>query len=35
MIERMMENVEISINTRTKKFVDKADAKKLKISMDK
>lgn len=34
-IERMMDNVEFSVNNRTKKFVDKADVKKLKISMDK
>ncbi len=30
-----MDNVELAINNRTKKFVDKADVKKLKIQMDK
>lgn len=29
-IERMMENVEISVGNRTKKFVDRTDVKKLK-----
>ena len=29
-IERILENVEISVNNRTKKYVDKTDMKKIK-----
>lgn len=34
-IERMMENVELAVSTFTKKFVDKVELKKLKLSIDK
>ena len=30
-----MENVELAVNNRTKKLVDKAEVKKLKLTIDK
>ena len=32
---RMMENVELQVNNRTKKFSEKTDLKKLKLQTDK
>lgn len=34
-LERMMENAEISVNNKTKKFVDKTDMKKIRLSIEK
>ena len=35
LIERLMENVELSMNIKTKKYVDKTDIKKIKSLIDK